>query len=90
MNFVVYTDVVEQQMIPSAQVHQGRWYILAQEDDQTHAVKIVVDFLVRKKVTALNWPPQRPDLNVIENLLEEVERRCQKKLPRNKEEFQVR
>ena len=88
MNYVVYKDILEQQMIPSAQDHLGRWYILVQEDDQMHTVKIVVDFLVRKKVTALDWPPQRPNLNVIENLTEEVERCCLKKLPWNKEEFQ--
>ena len=43
---------------------------------------------MRKKVTALDWLPQRPDLNLIEDLWEKVERRRQKKLPRNKEEFQ--
>ena len=68
MNFIVYKDILEQQMIPSARDHLGSWYILVQENDQTHTVKIVVDFLVRKKVTALDLPPQRPNLNVIDNL----------------------
>ena len=35
---------------------------------------------MRKKVTALDWSPQRPNLNVIENLWEKVERRRQKKI----------
>ena len=35
MTFVVYTDLLEQQMIPSSGDHLGRWYILIQEDDQT-------------------------------------------------------
>ena len=54
MIFIAYKDILEQQMIPSARYHLGRWYILVQEDDQTHTAKIVMDSLVREKVTALD------------------------------------
>ena len=74
MHFVVYKDILKQQIIPSAIDLPGRWYIMVQEYDPIHSAKIVVDFLERKKATALDWPPQSSDLNAIENFWEEVER----------------
>ena len=40
-----------------------------QEDNAPwHTAKIITKYLANKKVKRINWPPQSPDLNPIENL----------------------
>ena len=41
----------------------------------------------KKKIETLNWPPFSPDMNPIEHLWDELERRMKKYHPKNKEEL---
>lgn len=43
--------------------------VVMQEDNAPwHTAKIITKYLTNKKINRMNWPPQSPDLNPIENL----------------------
>ena len=54
-----------------------------------HKTNLIKDFLARNKISTLDWPPQSPDMNPIENLWAMVKSRRQKKfgIPKTKREL---
>ena len=42
--------------------------IFMQDNAPCHKSKMVMEFLARNNIKTLDWPPQSPDLNPIENL----------------------
>jgi hypothetical protein len=69
MNKRVYQNILETQMIPSAEVlFPDDNYIFQQDNDPKHTANDVRDFLDAKGIDRTAWPAQSPDLNPIENL----------------------
>ena len=54
-----------------------------------HKAKAVIDFLRDQNVQTLNWPPQSPDLNPIENLWALIKRKLKKNFPTPKTRDQL-
>ena len=53
------------------------------DNDPKRTSGLIKDWLKRKRIQTLPWPPYSPDFNPIENLRDEVERRIKKHQPEN-------
>ena len=83
-----YREILQQNLFQSAQkLKIPTSFIFQHDNDPKHTAGIVKDWLKENNVETLNWPPFSPDLNPIEHLWDELERRMKKHQPRNKDEL---
>ena len=86
----VYRDLLEKNLRQSARkVGLSRNFIFQQDNDPKHTAGIVTEWFKKHKINVLPWAPQSPDLNPIEHLWSEMERRLSGRKPKNKEELKV-
>ena len=63
-------------------------WVLQHDNDPKHRAHIVTKWLDEKGVEQLKWPSFSPDLNPIEHIWDEVERRMRKEKAKN--EFELK
>lgn len=91
MDKFVYREILEMELMNTIYMHDlGEENVIFQHDnDPKHTSKYVTDWLLAQKFQLIWHPAQSPDLNPIEHLWNEVDRRMRmsKKKPTNKKDL---
>lgn len=85
MDRFVYENILRTQMLPYAKQHMPAGWYFQHDNDPKHRSKYICDFMKREKVNVLEWASQSPDLNPIEHLWEELDRRIRTRNYANKD-----
>ena len=84
----MYRRILENNLLdPIKMLSLTNEWIFQHDNDPKHLAAIVTSWLNGNKINCINWPSFSPDLNPIEHLWDEIERRMKKTSPRNMREL---
>lgn len=86
MNQNRYLETLNNYAFPSGDRLIGKEFILQQDNAPCHKARMITRFLRDVGVETLDWPPQSPDLNIIENVWSLIKRERSTDLTRTKAE----
>lgn len=78
-----YIDMIEAIAVPYMREAMDPAAIFQHDNAPIHKAREVAECLERNNMTVLNWPPQSPDLNPIENLWTVIDEVIKEKKPAN-------
>jgi predicted transcriptional regulator len=84
-------DIFRDYLLPTVKEHFGEgadWWLLHDNDPGRHHSRVLRTWMHNNYVRPLDFPPYSPDLNPIENLWADMDKRMQDKLADTKEEME--
>ncbi|CAF4789727.1 unnamed protein product [Rotaria sp. Silwood2] len=82
-----YEKILTENVKQSAKKLKMKSFIFQQDNDPKHTAGTINDWLVNNRIDNIKWPAQSPDLNPIEHVWDELERRLKPYSPKNKIEL---
>ncbi|CAK9818710.1 Transposable element Tcb1 transposase [Anthophora quadrimaculata] len=86
-----YLEILQQHAVPSGQRLIGNKFLFQHDNDPKHTARIVKNYLQELEdveiLRVMNWPPQSPDLNIIEHVWDYLDRARRKSQPKNADEL---
>ena len=82
-----YRQKLIRQMRPSARQLHGDNFIFQRDNDPKHTAHIGKNYLRNQQIEMLEWPPQSLDLNPMEHLWAELNRKLNKRTCQKEEEL---
>ena len=68
INASVYEELLRQYALPNLRKGTVETSIFIQDKASCYKAKIVLSFLEEEGIAVMKWPPQSPDMNLIENV----------------------
>ena len=91
LNAEKYRQILIHHAIPSGRRMIGPKFILQQDNDPKHTAKVIKNYLQRKEeqevLEVMAWPPQSPDLSIIQSVWDNMKRRKDLRKPRSTEDL---
>ena len=79
MDRFLYREILRKNFLQSCQkLGLENSFVFQHDNDRKDTAGVVKDWLKQKKIERLNWLPFSPDMNPIEDLWDELERKMKK------------
>jgi transposase len=87
VNAEVYKQLLQQHLLPYLGATRLQPPTFMQDNAPCHTAKKVKSFFEEENLSVMDWPPQSPDLNPIENVWKLIGERAHARNPQNTEEL---
>ena len=87
VNAQIYKNIVQDHVVPIIQNSGFDRVTFMQDNAPCHKAKVVMSYLSEQDFEIMDWPPQSPDLNPIENLWKTLGVEVMERNPTNTEDL---